>query len=64
MERQYGAGPLLMRWIYNNVCGYPQTYNDLKKIKRLDGERSNQRFLLSGRVSESAGSGFTENQFH
>lgn len=40
MERQYGADPLLMRWIYNNVCGYPQTYNDLKKIKRLDGERS------------------------
>lgn len=40
MEQQYGADPRLMRWIYNNICGYPQTYYDLKKIKRLDGKRS------------------------
>ncbi|MDE5950834.1 MAG: hypothetical protein K2H12_04545 [Acetatifactor sp.] len=52
MEQQYGADPRLMRWIYNNVCGYPQTYGDLKKIKRLDGERSyyagNNDYDISG----------------
>ncbi len=40
MNQQYGADSRLMRWIYNNICGYPQTYSDLKKIKRLDGGRS------------------------
>lgn len=42
--KQYKADPRLLDWIFRNTDRFPQTYWDLKKIKKLDSK--NRRYDL------------------